>query len=56
MLAYMLAYMVPYEGVQIKFKLDFPLGNGAEFVYVCVQSPGRRVRRPALSSRAELER
>jgi hypothetical protein len=30
MLAYMLAYMVPYEGVQIKFKLYFPLGNGAE--------------------------
>ena len=30
MLAYMLAYMVPYEGVQIKLKLYFPLGNGAE--------------------------
>ena len=26
----MLAYMVPYEGVQIKFKLYFPLGSGAE--------------------------
>ena len=31
MLPYMLAYMVPYEGVQIKFKLDFTLGNGAEW-------------------------
>ena len=26
--------MVPYEGVQIKFKLDFPLGNGAEMVFL----------------------
>ena len=30
MVAFMLAYMVPYEGVQIKFKLYVPLGNGAE--------------------------